>query len=198
MNNPSPSSQSSDNAPAVTGMETLGIQLLLATLGMFFAAAIGFYIFRRLGDPQWPPPDAPALPWTLWLSTGLLIGSSMTVHYALHSARSGRQAALRLGLGSTLLLGLAFLACQVYSWLPLISAQIKAPANLYKLSFYILACLHGAHVIGGLLPLSVITAAAARNVYTAETHLPVKHIAMYWHFLDVAWVIIFIVLLWLG
>jgi len=122
----------------------------------------------------------------------------MTVHFALHSIRNGRLAALRLGLMLTLALGLAFLVCQVYSWLPLIAARIQAQTNFFKLSFYILACLHAAHVIGGLIPLSVITAAALRDAYTAPAHLPVKHLALYWHFLDIAWVIIFIVLQWLG
>lgn len=183
---------------SVPGMGTLGMWFLLAMLAVFFLASLAFYIFARLNAHDWPPPEAPALPVTLWLSTFLLIGSSMTLHFALHSVREGRQAGLRTGLALTLALGVAFLACQVYSWLPLLGVRIQAQTNFFQLAFIMLACLHGLHVIFGLVPLGVITAAAQRGYYTAGAHLPVKHIAMYWHFLDIVWLIIFGVLQGLG
>ncbi len=183
---------------AIPGSSTLAMKLLLATLGMFFFASLLFYIVLRWQAKNWPPPDAPSLPLALWLSTFLLIGSSMTMHYALHSARLDRRTGLRQGLLLTFLLGLAFLGCQIFAWLPLVTAHVSAQANLFMLAFIMLACLHGAHVIGGLIPLGVITAAASRGAYSAQAHLPVQHVAMYWHFLDIVWLIIFVVLQLLG
>lgn len=185
-------------AEVIPGSSTLAMKLLLATLGMFFFASLLFYIVLRWQAQNLPPPDAPPLPLALWLSTFLLIGSSMTMHFALHSARLGRHAGLRAGLWLTLALGLVFLVCQIYAWLPLITAHISAQTNFFMLSFIMLACLHGAHVIGGLIPLSIITAAAGRGAYSAQAHLSVKHVAMYWHFLDIVWLIIFVVLQLLG
>jgi cytochrome c oxidase subunit 3 len=179
---------------SLPGASTMAMALLLATLGVLFVASVAFYLLMRVRLANWPPPGAPGLPWQLWLSTLLLIVSSMTMHYALHSVRSGRGAGLKLGLGVTFLLALMFLACQVIAWTPLLAYQAQAQANLYKLAFIMLAGLHGLHVIGGLIPMGVISVAAARGAYSVEAHLPVKHIAMYWHFLDIVWLVIFVVL----
>jgi len=182
------------NGESIPGASTLGMALLLVALGVLFVASVAFYLLMRVRLPNWPPPGAPGLPWQLWLSTLLLIVSSMTMHYALHSVRSGRQQELRLGLWATFVLALAFLACQVVAWTPLLAYQARAQANLYKLAFIMLAGLHALHVVGGLIPMGIIAVVAARGGYSVEAHLPVKHIAMYWHFLDVVWLVIFIVL----
>lgn len=192
-------SESSHPAPAATGeslpgASTMAMYWLLATLGVLFVSSVAFYLLMRVRLTDWPPPGAPPLPVMLWLSTFVLIGSSMTMHYALHSVRQGRMGGLKLGLGVTFAAALAFLVLQVLAWTPLLAFQAQSQANLYKLAFVMLAGLHAAHVVGGLIPLGIVSAAAARNAYTAQLHLPVKHVAMYWHFLDAVWVIIFIVL----
>lgn len=178
---------------------TCGIALLLAALGMLFFASLAFFIVLKLHllQPGVIAPPMPPLPALLWLSTFLIIGSSMTVHLALHSIRHGRQPLFRLALCATGVLALLFLACQLAAWIPLLRAQAalasgtQSHLNFTALAFYMLAVLHGLHVIGGLIPLGVTNAAAWRGAYSQERWLPVKHLAMYWHFLDVVWILIF-------
>src|SRR5512139_978975 len=130
-----PSSPAPARTESIPGASTLGMWVLLATLGVLFVSSLLFYLLMRYRLPQWPPEGAPPLPLLLWLSTFVLIGSSMTMHFALHSARSARQSQLRLGLWATLLLALLFLAVQVFAWAPLLAFQAQAQANLYKLAF---------------------------------------------------------------
>jgi cytochrome c oxidase subunit III len=188
--NPTPGGATQD-----ASMGGCGMALLLATLGMLFASSLFFFILMRLRAANWPPPDAPSLPGLFWLSTGLLLFSSATMHGALRAARLGRGPALRAYLLATMGLGVLFLANQALCWLPLLQAGVGRQANLYLLAFLMLAVLHALHVIGGLVPLGVITRAALRGCYSAEAHAPVRHLALYWHFLDAVWLIVFITLL---
>ena len=66
--------------------------------------------------------------------------------------------------------------------------------NLYGFLFYLLTGLHALHVVGGLVPLAVTTARAWQGKYTAVAHAGVEHVALYWHFLDVIWLVLFGVL----
>ncbi|MFH0982206.1 MAG: cytochrome c oxidase subunit 3 [Planctomycetota bacterium] len=69
-----------------------------------------------------------------------------------------------------------------------------ASTGMYMFSFYLLTGLHGAHVIGGLVPLTVVTTKAFRGRYTRDYYPGVKYVAMYWHFLDVVWLVMFVVI----
>jgi cytochrome c oxidase subunit 3 len=114
---------------------------------------------------------------------------------ALGAARSGRPSAARNGLLVTFALGVVFLVSQVLNWQHLIVAHdLPAQKNLYAFTFYLLSGLHGAHVIGGLVPLGIATVRAGRGRYSAESHAGVEYISMYWHFLDVVWIVMFLVL----
>lgn len=185
------------------GAGTCGLSLLLAALGMLFGASLVFFVVLKLHllQPGVIAPPMPPLPLGLWLSSFLIVGCSMTIHLALHSVRLGRQQLFRLALLATAVIALFFLASQITAWLPLVRAQaavVRAAGshlNFVALAFYMLAVLHALHVIGGLIPLGVTSAAAWRGAYSPEHWLPVKHLAMYWHFLDVVWLLIFVTLL---
>jgi cytochrome c oxidase subunit III len=68
--------------------------------------------------------------------------------------------------------------------------------HLYAWTFYFLTGLHAVHVLGGLIPMFFVTVRAARLGYTRENHRSVAYLAMYWHFLDVAWITLYLTLLW--
>jgi len=169
--------------------------LFLASLAVLFLASLVGYFVVRSDAEAWPPPGMPRLPAGLWGSTALLVVSSVTMHAALRGARSGRPALLRRGLAATALLGLAFLVTQVLCWWSLVRAELTVQTNLYGFTFYVLTALHGAHVVGGLLPLAVTTRRAFGGRYGPEEHTGVTLCAMYWHFLDAVWLVIFAVLL---
>jgi cytochrome c oxidase subunit 3 len=133
----------------------------------------------------------PSLPVGLWASTAILLLSSVTMHWALRSARSDRQAALQAGMVATIVLGLAFLVSQIANWSMLVAADLTVSLNLYAFTFYMLTGLHAAHVLGGIVLLGLVAANAFRGRYSREHHAGVLYSAMYWHFLDAVWVVMF-------
>jgi cytochrome c oxidase subunit 3 len=185
------SSQVAKSTDPVPGAAQLGMILFLASLAVLFAASMVGFLAVRLNAEAWPPPGMPRLPRGLWISTVLLLVSSGTIHSALQAAKTDRRDALQKGLALTSLLGVGFLICQVWVWWRLVSLDLTAQTNLYGFSFYMLTALHGLHVIGGLLPLGVTTWRARQGLYGSQEHTGVTLCAMYWHFLDVVWLVIF-------
>ena len=182
------------SAPAPLGTGKLGVKLLVLALSMLFAATILAYILIRARAPAWPPPGMPRLPGTLWVSTLIMLASSVPMQSAVRAARAGRQGALRASMLLTTALGVAFLVSQTINWFALVAVHLTARTNLYGFTFYILTGVHAAHVVGGLVPLAVVTTRAFAGRYSAEFHPGVEYTAIYWHFLDVVWLIMFAVL----
>lgn len=180
------------------GTGTLGMWFFLLSLAVLFAASLVAFIVVRGRAEQWPPPGMPRLPSGLWLSTLLLLAASGTVQWALAAARAGRQTALRAALASTLALGVLFLVSQTANWMGLVRAQMAMTANLYAFTFYMLTGLHAAHVVGGLVLLAVVNVRAIRGRYGPGYHPGVLYSAMYWHFLDGVWLVMFALLVLLA
>ncbi len=178
--------------PLATGR--MGMLVLLGSLTMLFGAGITGYLVIRARAEVWPPPEVPALPGGLWLSTVLILLSSATLYWAVDGIRHDDRRALRLGLIATAGLGLAFLVSQSVSWFALVAAEGRPQASLYAFTFFVLTVLHALHVVGGLVPLGVLTARAWRGAYTREVHAGVEYTAMYWHYLDAVWLGLFAVL----
>jgi cytochrome c oxidase subunit III len=184
---------------AVHPLGTQGMKILLLSLSVLFAASLAGYLVVRLRAPEWPPPGMPPLPRGLWLSTGLILVSGVTMHWALIAARLNRRTALGTALALTTTLGVAFLISQIVNWSGVRLTQAPSPgqidgAKMFAFTFYLLTFLHAAHVLGGLGPLAVTTAHAFSGRYSAAHHPGVWYSTMYWHFLTVVWVVIFIVL----
>ncbi len=178
------------------------MKLFLVSLAMLFGASLlGFLIIRIQLADVWPD-DLPALPGLLWVGTAMLLASSGTIQLALNAARTEKAGGnlLPLWLAITLILGLGFIFAQALSWRDVLSAMETAwlGSEQYRFalaSFYVLSGIHGLHVIGGLLPMAVITKRAVRGRYSAEDYAGVAYCAMYWHFLDGVWVLLFATLL---
>lgn len=170
----------------------LGMWLFLGTLGILFAASLLVYFLLRVFQPHVPrlgglPPGG------VLLSTGVLLASSGTMHQALRAARRGRWRRLRPWLALTALLGLVFLGSQVRNWRLMLAAGMPLERNVGAYLYLVLPGLHAAHVLGGLIPLLVLTvqslragaASAGRSLRPAR----LAYCAMYWHFLDVVWLV---------
>ena len=173
---------------------TLGMRLLIVSLTMLFGASLAAYLLVRHQHQPWPPAGFPALPRSLWLSTLIILLVSVTIQGALGAARRGETALLKRDLTLSLLLALGFLAAQWYAWIQVYQQidAIGAGMAQYAKLFYFLTGLHAAHVLGGLGPLAVVTGRAYAGRYGPACHAGVRYSAMYWHFLDAAWCVVFI------
>ena len=191
---PRPSADRPTDEQVSTGK--LGLAVFLLSLSMLFAASIAGYLVVRLRAEVWRPPGMPPLPGGLWLSTALILLSSGTIQWALSSVRRDRTNALRRGMLLTSLLAGGFLVCQIVNWTQLARAEMPPTAkSLYAFTFYMLTALHAAHVLGGMVPLAITTVKSFLYRYTSTDHAGVLYCAIYWHFLDVVWIILFAVLL---
>ena len=175
-----------DPTKAPPGAFRILIWTLCASISAFFAALMIAYVWRAGTGPYWQPVVFPPV---LWLSTGLIVLSSVTFETARRVFRLGRpRLALRFLL-ATAALGLAFLAAQVDAWRQLVKEGAYLMENPHGAFFYIFTGLHAAHLLGGLIALFVLI--LRRQKRRREV---VDVAAYYWHFLGVLWVILFAVL----
>lgn len=188
-----------DRLAANLGM--FGLRLFLASLTVLFGASLVAYaIIRVSAERRGLPLGSLHMPRLLWLSTGIMLVTSATVHLAVRAVRAGRQGSFRRAMVAAAALGLAFLAVQapsLYSILESHHAFRERNVFLYGLILMLIA-LHAAHVIGGLVPLSIVTGRALQGRYHADCHDGVRYVATYWHFLDIVWLTMFALLHGLG
>jgi heme/copper-type cytochrome/quinol oxidase subunit 3 len=171
----------------------LAMMILLSSLVMLFAGFVTAYVVLRFSSPTWPPPGAPALPRLLFATTLVLITSSGTIAWAASSARGRRGLALRVALTLTLLLGALFVLGQLLAWQEMFKGGVTIKGS-YGTVFYSLTGLHAAHVLGGLVLLLVVLTKALLGRYDQGSPEGVELAAMYWHFLDVVWIVLFWIL----
>jgi len=162
-----------------------------------FGAGFVYYFFIR-GGAVW---SADLLPHggvtgpLVFVNTVILIISSFTLHYS-HVAlrRNDRQRYIRL-LALTLLLGVIFIAGQVYEYYEFIVAEgFTIAEGAYASAFFGLTGLHGLHVTMGAVLLGIVLVRSLYGQYSADRHTSVSTVSMYWHFVDVVWVFLVVVL----
>jgi cytochrome c oxidase subunit 3 len=189
-----PSHPSASKDSAAKGAGSFGMLVFLLSLSVLFLASMIGYLVVRSRAAEWPPPGSPKLPAGLWVSTVIILLSSGTIQAALHSVRRNRLGALIGLMLITVLLAVVFLVSQAVNWAWLMGIQATSQAGLYLFTFYLLTGLHAAHVIGGVVLLAVVTAKAFRGVYSPQFHPGIRYAAMYWHFLDGVWLVMFVLL----
>jgi cytochrome c oxidase subunit III len=170
----------------------VGMLLFISSEVMFFGGLFATYFNARASfDGPWgPPPGAPPLeplPIALPITIILLI-SSFTMHFGVRAIAGGSVNRLRLWLVVTLLLGLVFLAGQVYDYTQL---GFGISDGVFGTEFYTLTGFHGAHVFGGVVGLLILTARAGAGQFSARNHVAVEAVSYYWHFVDLVWVALF-------
>jgi cytochrome c oxidase subunit III len=172
--------------------QTLGILLFIVSEVMLFGSFFAAYFFIRVVANVGPwPPDGLELPKTVALvNTFILVSSSFTVHWALESIRRENRRGLILGLAATFMLGATFLFIQINEYIHIGFAPYT---NAFGSVFYGLTGLHGAHVTVGLVLLSFANIRAWRGHFSKEPkkHLGVEVPGIYWHFVDIMWIIVF-------
>jgi cytochrome c oxidase subunit 3 len=169
---------------------TLGMLLFICSEIMIFGAFFTAYFFIRVvGHAPWPAEGTELPKLTALFNTFILISSSFTIHFAQESIKRNNRLGLKLGMVATLLLGLTFLFIQINEyWHIGFSPQDHAQGTI----FYGLTGLHGAHVCIGLMLLVMVNIRSFRGHYSAEEHRGMEVPGIYWHFVDVMWIIVFL------
>jgi heme/copper-type cytochrome/quinol oxidase subunit 3 len=174
--------------------EKLGMWVFLGSEVMFFTALIGSYIILRVAHPEgWVghPRHTPLnIPVTA-VNTFLLICSSVTMVKAFAAVQDGHLKQLRLWLIATVIIGASFVGVQAFEYRELIHHGFTPSASLFGSTFYTMTGFHGFHVTMGVICMIYVTLQAFRGRYTAQDHRGVEVIGLYWHFVDLVWIILF-------
>lgn len=203
--------------PHFTG--TLATIWFISGLGMLFGALMLGYLAIRLTRRADVPIGDLHLPPLLWLSTALVLVASVTVQLAVRAIRRERQDLLRGWLVATLVVGLLFVFVQAPSLTTLVQEHLATmrqfdqaggggftdgmpsgtirPQPFFGIIF-VFILVHAAHVAGGIVQLVLVIRNAFAGRFDHEYYNPVKHTAMYWHFLDVVWLLMFGTMVTLG
>ena len=167
----------------------LGMFLFIASEVMLFGAFFTAYFFIRVVNSYpWPPHGFHLPVYVAGINTCILVTSSFTMHWALQSIKRGNRAGLQAGLSLTFLMGLTFLLTQILEYSRIGFAPHE---NAFATIFFTLTGLHGAHVFVGLTLLLAATIRSYRGHYTPDAHWGVEIPGIYWHFVDVMWIVVY-------
>jgi heme/copper-type cytochrome/quinol oxidase subunit 3 len=166
--------------------------LVIATEATLFALLLASYFYLQARTPGAWPPDGIKEPTLLLpgIMTVLLFTSSIPMFYADRKIRRGDIARLRLGLVVTFVLGVAFLVVQAFEYREDLR-EFRVGTDAYGSSFYTITGLHGMHVVAGLLLIAWTLFRARRGIVSRRHHVGVEVTALYWHFVHLAWLVIF-------
>jgi cytochrome c oxidase subunit 3 len=181
---PPPANRSSRVDP-----QLLGMLLFIISEVMVFGAFFTAYFFIRVanGDP-WPAPGTQVPVEVAAFNTAILLSSSFTMHWAQTSIKNANRFGLKAGIVSTFLLGVTFLFVQINEYANLgFAPQDHAQGTI----FYGLTGLHGAHVTVGLILLALVVIRSFRGHFSPEEHRGVEVPGIYWHFVDIMWLVVF-------
>jgi cytochrome c oxidase subunit 3 len=171
--------------------QLLGMLLFIISEIMVFGAFFTAYFFIRVvtGD-GWFPLDGHDLPKLIaGINTAILISSSFTLHWAETCIKNDNRLGFQAGILSTFLLGCTFLFIQINEYVHVgFAPHDHAQGSI----FYGLTGLHGAHVFIGLTLLLFVVIRAFRGHYSSQEHRGVEVPGIYWHFVDVMWIVVYV------
>jgi heme/copper-type cytochrome/quinol oxidase subunit 3 len=183
------------DAPTSTGLphRKLVMWAFLGSDCMFFGALLSTYLIYHGKSTQGPYPlEVFSLELTT-LSTFVLLMSSLTMVLTLAAIERGRLGLFRFWVGMTALIGTVFLGFQVYEFAHFAHEGLSLQGSLFGSTFYTLTGMHGLHVSIGVIWLVSLLAYSVRGGLSAERALDVEIAGLYWHFVDVVWIVIFTV-----
>lgn len=172
-------------------MEWWGMMLFIASEALIFANFIAAYLYleiRNWNNFAWKLPSDITYP---IINTIILIASSFPAHLAGRGIARGNQRQLKLGLFFAMLMGAIFLGGQIYEYSGLFGDGFTPAKDIFGSSFFMLTGFHGLHVTVGALFLLICLLRSLRGDFTAKKHFAVQAAEMYWHFVDIVWIIVF-------
>ncbi len=169
--------------------QLLGMLLFIISEIMVFGAFFTAYFFVRIvGENEWPAAGTELPVLVAGVNTAILLSSSLTLHWAQTSVKTGNRFGITVGMLTTFLLGATFLLIQINEYVNIGFAPSDSAQGTV---FYGLTGLHGAHVFIGLLLLGMVTLRAFRGHFSEEEHRGLEIPGIYWHFVDVMWIVVY-------
>lgn len=168
----------------------IAIWFVMGSVVMLFMAFTSVYLISK-GRSDWKPIAAPS---AIWFSTALLLISSVTIEIARVALRRGKAQGFKTWFYLTTGLGLGFLVGQIYSWQQLVDKKIYLNSNPHSSFFYVLTFVHAVHLIGGICAFAYVLYGGVRNRYVSGSYTSVDVTTIYWHFMDLLWIYLFILL----
>ncbi|MFP5342696.1 MAG: heme-copper oxidase subunit III [Candidatus Limnocylindria bacterium] len=176
----------------------LGMILFITSEVMFFAGLFAAYFSVRANATVWPPIDPLTdEPFHLAIlplvgpATVLLILSSFTCQFAVWAIRRGDRTAFLRNIGVTFAIGVVFLIMQAIDYALLGSEGITLSTGTFGTTYFTLTGFHGAHVLAGVIMLGVVLYRGMAGQFSAKHHDAVEATSLYWHFVDVVWILLF-------
>ena len=177
---------------------TVGTVVWLASEVMFFGGLFAAYFSLRANAAQWPPinpengePFHLAILPFVGPATILLILSSVTCQLAVWGIRRDDRTAFIRAMAVTVVLGIVFLVMQLIDYSLLGSEGLTLSSGQYGTTYYTLTGFHGAHVFGGVIMLSVVLYRGMAGQFSGKHYDAVEAASLYWHFVDVVWILLF-------
>lgn len=176
----------------------LGMLLFITSEVMFFAGLFAAYFNVRANAAQWPPIN-PETQHAFQISilplvgpaTLMLILSSFTCQFAVWAIRRGDRTAFLRNIGVTFVIGIVFLIMQGIDYSELGREGLSLSAGTYGTTYFTLTGFHGAHVLAGVIMLGVVLYRGMAGQFSARHHDAVEAASLYWHFVDVVWILLF-------
>jgi cytochrome c oxidase subunit 3 len=165
--------------------------LFIVSIVMIFAALTSAYIVRQ-AEGNWLEYELPQM---FYISTALIFLSSLSMHWALLSAKKDNFFNVKLGLAITLVLGMVFLYTQVQAWAQLVEMNVFFVGNPSGSFVYVLSGVHGFHIISGVIFLIIVLISSFRDRVHSKNLDTIEMSATYWHFLDGLWIYLFVFLI---
>jgi len=165
--------------------------LAIVSMCMIFGGLTSAYVVRS-GDPGWLHFD---LPKAFFVSTGIIITSSLTMIWALWSAKRDNFSGVKIGMTLTLILGIAFVVSQFKAWGALVDAGIfltGTNSNNAGQFLYVISFAHLVHLAGGIFMLIFVCIKSFKQLYHSKNLLGLQLCSIYWHFLDLLWLYLFV------
>lgn len=170
----------------------LGLLTFLVSESLMFGALFAVFLIFRGQFAEWPPADTEVELLLPAINTVILVASSFVIHYGDVAIKKGNVVGLRRWYALTALMGAIFLAGQIYEYATL---GYGLTTNIFASCFYVMTGFHGLHVLVGIgLILGVLWRSRVPGHYTAQKHVGVAMAEIYWHFVDVIWVMLFVLI----
>jgi cytochrome c oxidase subunit 3 len=169
-----------------------GMVFFLASEAFFFANLIAAYLYLRVEHgSSYADKDKLNIPLVI-VNTVILVSSSFVLTWAAGGLKRGNNRRLALGIGLTALMGAIFLSIQSYEYMALGNEGLTPNSSIFGSAFFTLTGFHFAHVSFGVLLLLVGLFRSLRGHFTEQHHFGLTATEMYWHFVDVVWVVLFL------
>ena len=184
------------SSETTTGLDNrkLVMWLFLASECLFFGSLISTYLIYRGKSLVGPyPHDVFNIPYTS-VSAFVLLMSSLTMVLALAALQRGDHRGLRIWLMATALLGIVFIGGQTFEFTVFVRDGVTLSSNLFGSTFFVLTGFHGAHVTIGVIMLLSFWVLSMRGKVSQAQSLNIEMLGLYWHFVDIVWIIIFTVI----